>query len=286
MKSLDDLVVGIDLGTSMVKAGIYTFDGVPVASSSAPLGVNHLAPGRTEQDLDEFYRVAAQQCRRCVVESGVGPDGVRAVAFSAQMAGVGIVDRHHAPLAPFDSWLDTRCGVVVEELAPLADDVIASAGCAPTISIGPKMAWWHRNRPEVCEAAASFVTAAGYVAAIACGRDGDSAFIDPTHLHFASVSDVANARWNDELVESFGLNHELLPEIVESTDIVGHLTATARPTSGSERERRSPPAVATRRRVPSARAHSNPARRSTSRAPQRCSRPEPTSSSPTSRTAR
>ena len=227
MSAPADLVVGIDLGTSMVKAGIYTLEGVRVASSNAPLGVNHLAPGRTEQDLDEFYRVAALQCRRCVVESGIDPDGVQAIAFSAQMAGVGIVDRHHAPLAPFDSWLDTRCGDVVEELAPLADDVIASAGCAPTISIGPKMAWWQRNCPEVCEAAASFVTAAGYVTAIACGRDGNSAFIDPTHLHFASVSDVANARWNAELVESFGLNHELLPEIVESTDIVGQLTATA-----------------------------------------------------------
>lgn len=227
MSALDDVVVGVDLGTSMVKVGIYTLDGIAIASSSAPLHVNHLAPGRTEQDLDEFYRVAAQQCRRCVVDSGTDPRAVQAIAFAAQMAGVGIVDADHAPLVPFDSWLDTRCGDVVNDLTRLADEVIASSGCAPTISIGPKMAWWHRNHPEVCDAAASFVTAAGYVTAIACGRDGHSAIIDPTHLHFTSVADVAHARWNDDLIEAFGLDPDLLPEIVESTDIVGHLTAVA-----------------------------------------------------------
>lgn len=223
----EGLVVGVDLGTSMVKAGIYTLDGVAVALSSAPLTVIHLAPGRIEQDLDEFYRVAAQQCRRCVIDSGIDPAAVQAVAFSAQMAGVGIVDEHHAPLAPFDSWLDTRCGEVVGDLAPLADEVTASSGCAPTISIGPKMLWWQRNRPHICDAAASFVTAAGYLAAIACGRDGASAFIDPTHLHFASVTDVANARWSPALIDAFGLDPNLMPEIIESTEIVGHLTARA-----------------------------------------------------------
>ncbi len=225
MNVSDGLVVGVDLGTSMVKVGIYTLDGVAVALSSAPLRVNHLAPGRIEQDLDEFYRVAAQQCRRCVVDSGIDPAAVQAIAFAAQMAGVGIVDERHAPLAPFDSWLDTRCGEVVDELAPLADEVTASSGCAPTISIGPKMVWWQRHRPDVCDAAASFVTAAGHLAATACGRD--RAFIDPTHLHFASVTDVANARWNLGLVEAFGLDPDLLPEIIESTEIVGGLTPSA-----------------------------------------------------------
>ena len=65
----------------MVKAGIYTLDGIAIASSSAPLHVNHLAPGRTEQDLDEFYRVAAEQCHRCVVDSGIDPHAVQAIAF-------------------------------------------------------------------------------------------------------------------------------------------------------------------------------------------------------------
>ena len=40
-----------------------------------------------------------------------------------------------------------------------------------------KMVWWQRHRPEICEAAASFVTAAGFVAGVASGREGTSAFI-------------------------------------------------------------------------------------------------------------
>lgn len=223
----DDLVIGVDLGTSMVKVGVYTVAGRCVGTSSSPLGVHHVAPGRTEQDLDEFYRAAAAQCRRCLDEFDVEPSAVKAIAFSAQMAGVGIVDAKHRPLAPFDSWLDTRCAGIVDELSVHAPEVIASAGCAPTISIGPKMAWWQRHHPEVCDQAASFVTAAGFVAAVACGRDGASAFIDPTHLHFTSVADVARARWNPGLIDAFAIDGGLLPEIVESTDVVGTLTDTA-----------------------------------------------------------
>ena len=54
-----DAVLGIDLGTSVVKAGVYGFDGVMHASGSCPLRLTHSGPGRAEQDLDDFYAAAA-----------------------------------------------------------------------------------------------------------------------------------------------------------------------------------------------------------------------------------
>lgn len=223
-----DAVLGIDLGTSVVKAGIYGLDGSLVGIASRPIGLHRSADGGTEQDLDEFYRAAAAAARECLATSRCAPHRIVAIAIAGQMAGVGIVDERHRPLAPFDSWLDTRCSDIVDEIsASVGDRVMSIAGCAPTISIGPKMAWWLRQRPDICSAAASFVTAAGYVAGVAAGLTGRQAFIDPSHLHFTAAADVGRSKWDDVLVDAIGLDQRLLPTIVESTSFVGELTREA-----------------------------------------------------------
>lgn len=223
-----DAVLGIDLGTSVVKAAVHTLDGDVRAHASRPVALHQLGAGRVEQDLEEFYAAATAVTQECLAESGIDPRRIGCLAVAGQMAGVGLVDRAHRPLAPFDSWLDTRCGDVVRELAENHGDVIAAtSGCAPTVSIGPKMVWWARHRQALCADAASFVTAAGYVAGRAAGLAGSEAFIDQSHLHFTSVADVGTGRWDDHLVGLTGVPADLLPRIVDSTTIVGELTTQA-----------------------------------------------------------
>jgi xylulokinase len=221
-------VMGIDLGTSQVKAGLYGIDGTMLALAAVSVPLRQPAVGRAEQDLDGFLNAAAHASRQCMADADTPVDSVESLAIAGQMAGVGLVDRHHRPLAPYDSWLDTRCSEVAAELDKnLGERITATTGCAPTISIGPKMAWWQRHQARTCADAASFVTAAGHVAASAAGLSGAEAFIDPTYLHFTSVADGAVDEWDAELVSAVGLDDRLLPRIVASTDIVGHLTAKA-----------------------------------------------------------
>ena len=221
-------VMGIDLGTSQVKAGLYKADGTMIASAAVSVPLRQPSAGRAEQDLDGFVTAAAQASRRCMLDSAIPVQAVEALAVAGQMAGVGLVDRNNRPLAPYDSWLDTRCAEVAADLQQrLGNRIAATAGCAPTTSIGPKMVWWQRHRPRTCADATSFVTAAGYVAATAAGLGGDQAFIDPTYLHFTSVADVATDQWDADLVTAVELDGRLLPHIVASTDIIGHLTSDA-----------------------------------------------------------
>jgi xylulokinase len=225
--AIADAVVGIDLGTSVVKVGIYTFDGVMQATVSQAVAITR-RDGRVEQDLGQFYDSAAAATRACLAGSKFPAERVAAMAVTGQMAGIGIVDARHRPLAPFDSWLDSRCAEIVAEITDeLGRRVAGTAGCAPTVSIGPKMAWWQRHDPGLCKRAASFVTAGGFVAARAAGLPGSQAFIDSSYLHFTSVADTARGQWDDLLVEAVGVNPDLLPVITDSTAIVGGLTRQA-----------------------------------------------------------
>lgn len=223
-----DAVLGVDLGTSAAKAGIFTLDGVQHGEGTSAIELRRLGQGHVEQDLDGFYDAFVAATRQALETSRFPVDRIGGMAVAGQMAGVGIVDADHRPLAPFDSWLDSRCGSVVQDITEeFGDRIAATSGCAPTLSIGPKMVWWLRNKSLVCEQASSFVTAAGYVAGRAAGLSGDQAFIDPSHLHFTSVADVGAATWDEDLAAALQIPRHLLPTIIESTDIVGHLTPQA-----------------------------------------------------------
>jgi xylulokinase len=115
--------------------------------------------------------------------------------------------------------------VILDEISPeLAHLIIVSSGCPPTISIGPKMAWWSKYQQDTTDRATKFVTAAGYVAGRAAGLAGEEAFIDPTYLHFASVTNNADAKWDLNLARTLGIPERLLPRVVAADSQVGRLT--------------------------------------------------------------
>jgi xylulokinase len=220
--------MGIDVGTSSVKAGLYTLDGTCLGVEAAPVALDRAADGAVTQDLDGLYAAAAQASREAMAASQLEAGQVAALAVDGQMAGLGLVDADHRPVAPYDSWLDARCEAVLNELpGDLAQAILRRSGCAPTISGGPKMAWWARYKPAVTARAAKFVTAGGYVAGRAVGLPGHEAFIDPTYLHFQSVADGAAGTWAPDLAQAMGIPQALLPRIVGCSDVVGHLMPAA-----------------------------------------------------------
>ncbi|MDR1825740.1 MAG: hypothetical protein LBR27_10530 [Bifidobacteriaceae bacterium] len=221
-------VLGIDVGTSSVKAGLYTLEGGPLAVAAVPVALDRAADGAVTQDLDGLYAAAAQATQAALAKAGLAPGAVAAMAIDGQMAGLSLVDGSHRPVVPYDSWLDSRCSAVLERIGPdLARRILLGSGCAPTISGGPKMAWWARYRPAVMAQTAKFTTAGGYVAGKAVGLSGDQAFVDPTYLHFLSVSDNAAGGWDPSLADALGVPQRALPRVVPCSEVVGGLTPAA-----------------------------------------------------------
>ena len=105
----DELLIGVDLGTSVVKAALYTPDGVALATAEQATTLRQPAPGVAEQDPDEFVAAALAVIREVVEASGCAPGAVAAVAFAGQMGGLlGIDERWQAITPWYVSTLDTR----------------------------------------------------------------------------------------------------------------------------------------------------------------------------------
>jgi xylulokinase len=218
-------LIGVDLGTSGTKAALYQTDGLLVAEASAEVPLYYPKPGVVEQENDDFYWTAAKTVKQTIMESGVEPGQVAAIAFDSQMAGVGTIDENFEPVTRFDSWLDMRCQPYIEFLDKNYGDLVTRlTGCPPTCDHGPKILWWKEERPAEFARIAKFVMPAGYVAGKMAGLKAGEAFIDYTYLHFSGLSDALAGTWSSELCTIYGLDMDVLPHIVEPWRVVGQVT--------------------------------------------------------------
>jgi xylulokinase len=223
-----NLLIGVDLGTSGTKAALYRTDGTLVAEASMEVPVYYPRPGVVDQENDDFYTTAAQTVRRCVEESGIDPRSVAGIAFDSQMAGVGSVDDNYKPATRFDSWLDMRCKPYIEWMDQEAGEKVTRlSGCPPTCDHGPKMLWWKNEEREAYKRVTKFLMPAAYVAGRMANLKGDEAFIDYTFIHFSGFSDAVNGVWSKELCQTFDLDMEKLPRIVDPWEIIGEVTGQA-----------------------------------------------------------
>lgn len=223
--------VGCDLGTMGTKAAVVTLDGRILGQHFEEVAINTPRPGVVEQSLQAIEDSAHRSIRAALAAAGSGVE-VGGVAFSGQMSGIGGVDERFNPATHFDSWLDSRCAPYIERMGNVGDRVTELSGCPPTYSHGPKMLWWRHERPEDFERIAKFVVPGAYVAARLAGLGVESAFIDRTYLHFSNLADTAASVWSEELLGAFGIDRQLLPEIVDPLDIVGSVCERAARATG------------------------------------------------------
>lgn len=222
------ILVGVDLGTSGIKAALYRVDGKKLAESSIEVPIYYPKPGVVEQENDDFYKTAAIAVKQCVSQSGIDPRDIAAIAFDSQMAGVGSVDENYQPATRFDSWLDMRCQPYIEWMSKEAGEKVTNlTGCPPTCDHGPKMLWWKNEHPDEYNRVVKFLMPSAYVAGTMAGLKGDEAYIDYTFIHFSAFSDARKGEWSHELCDIFQLDRSKLPRILEPWHIIGEVQQKA-----------------------------------------------------------
>lgn len=229
-------VMGIDVGTSGIRAGILADDGELLATAFADCRLLRTPEGWIEQDMDDMYVGTCHVVRQCLAESGVIPTSIAAIAVSGQMAGIGAVDREWNPVGRYDSWLDSRCLDTLKGMDTAhRDEMFRLTGCPPTYHHGSKILWWREYAPYVFGSVAKFVVPAVYVAGRLGGLSSEDAFIDDTYLHFSGFADTAERCWSPRLIDIFGMDPLKLPRIVRPWDVVGEVTARGAKDSGLAR---------------------------------------------------
>lgn len=214
--------IGIDIGTTGVRAGVYGEDFHLLGNGQGKSIIRKGSAGEIFQEADEIYVETASAVREAIENAGIDPKSVACISFDGQMAGVMAVDENWNAITPYDSWLDTRCFEQVHEIQERARELVMQrTGNIPSYNHGPKILWWKEIRPDIYRKVRSFVQPGAYVAGRLSGLKGAEAFIDWTYLHFSGFADNRALKWDEELTALFDVHRDKLPRIVSPLTLVG-----------------------------------------------------------------
>ena len=218
-------LIGVDLGTSVVKTSLFNTEGRLKADATRATGLNQPAPGKADQSGEDFVVATLETVREVVERAGIAPSSVAAIAFDGQMAGAMGIDRDWNALTPwYPSALDNRYLPYIDEMVARAGgQVVALNGSLPFMA--PRMLWWQDKHPDLYRCIHKVLMLANYVAGRLADLRADDAFIDPSYLTWIGVSDTEGRRWSEELADVCGIPLAKLPRIVPSTEVIGRLSA-------------------------------------------------------------
>ena len=225
----DELLLGVDVGTTNVKALVFDTAGKLRAAGSTPTPVRQPRPGWAEYDPETLWGTVAAVVRQALGQ--VDARRVRGVAV-ASMAEAGLlVDGAGRALTPIIAWYDSRSDPQYRWWLDRvgADTFLPVAGNRPNPIFGVfKLMWLRDNAADVYASAARWLHVADYVAA----RLGGAPATDYSLATRTMLLDLPRLRWADAIVDAAGLRRDLLPDLVPSGARSGSLGAEAAAATG------------------------------------------------------
>ena len=213
------MFLGIDIGTSGVKAVVLDQHGSVVGQGTAALTVQRPHPLWSEQDPDAWWKatIAAVQAIDPSVRRSV-----RGIGLAGQMHGATLLDADDRPLRPAILWNDGRCFAecaALERAVPKLRTI--SGNIAMPGFTAPKLLWVREHEPEIFAKIATVLLPKDYVRLLMTG-DKASDLSDSAGTLWL---DVGGRCWSDEILTACGLTQAQMPALYEGTEITGTLTA-------------------------------------------------------------
>ena len=213
------MYLGIDLGTSAVKACVMDASGTVVASASAGLTVQHPFDGASEQDCADWWAAT------CAAIGGIAPElrgQVRALGLSGQMHGAVVLDADHRPIRPVILWNDARAEAECAAMLDAVPEAGQIGGVPPMPGFtAPKILWLSRHEPAAHARIAHVLLPKDYIGL----RLHGTLVTDPTDASGSAWYDSGARCWSAALCKASATDPAWLPEVRHGSEIGGLLRA-------------------------------------------------------------
>ncbi len=226
-------LIGLDLGSTSLKAVAYDLDGNRVAAASRPTERRHPDPAHPEWTVwppERIWAGAAEALRE--VAGGLGdPRAIRAVAVTGMGVDGVPVDAQGRWLYPFISWLDPRT-------EPQRRWWLERIGAGRQFSISGnqlwavmsalRIRWMMEHEPAVMAKAKKWLLIEDFINAMLCGRWATDYSMASNTL----LLDQRTRAWSGEVLALSGIDPSLLPDPLPSGTVLGGVTRTAAEATG------------------------------------------------------
>lgn len=227
------MLLGLDCGSTAIKAVLFRDDGTSVATGSRRMNPLQPAPGRIEQDMDGLWQAAAEAIREALEQAGPGSArDVAAIGVTGHGDGLYLTDAAGRPLGNGIQSVDSRAHAVTAgwDAAGVIDAVVAITAQRPyAYAATSLLAWVGQNEPERFAAIGHLMFCKDWLRYRLTG----TVATDPTDASTAFTNARTQA-YDRDLLALLGLEavRTALPPIRPSSGTIGTVTQAAADATG------------------------------------------------------
>ncbi|NIF30902.1 xylulokinase [Enterobacter sp. Cy-643] len=210
------MYLGIDIGTSELKALLIDGQGEILGSAHAALTVQRPHPHWAEQDPEAWWQATQQVVSTLRQQMPDAWARIRAIGLSGQMHGAVLLDDQENVLRPCILWNDTRSAEQCARLTAEHPEFLTISGnlVMPGFT-APKLRWVAEHEPEIFSRVDKVLLPKDYLRWRLSG-----AFVsDPSDAAGTLWLDVAKRDWSDKLLAATGLTRSQMPRLVEGSEV-------------------------------------------------------------------
>lgn len=216
-------LLGVDLGTSGTKTVLFDENGQTLASKTIEYPLLQPKNGWAEQDPKFWYDATIDSIKSVLQTSKVNSEDVVALSIAGQMHGLVMLDKNGKVLRNSILWCDARTQKQCDEITALVGKqrlIEINANPALTGFTAPKILWVRENEPEIYKECATILLPKDYVRYMLTGEKA----MEISDASGTNLLDITNRVWSDEILEKLSIEKSLMPPIIESSAIAGHIT--------------------------------------------------------------
>ena len=219
-------LLGLDLGTSSLKALLVDEAGRTVGTGSAEYPILHPQPDYAEQDPGDWQRAAAVAAHQALAGLGDAAKYLRAIGVSGQMHGTVLLDASGQLLAPAVIWPDRRSQRQVQEISELigAGRLIDLTGSPMAAGFqAATLRWMQQQKPALWRRVRHVLPPKDYLRWWLTGE----LHTDPSDAAGTLLLDARTRDWSSEILTALQIDPHLLPRVKPSLSVAGPLGRAA-----------------------------------------------------------
>lgn len=216
-----DMYLGLDIGTSSVKAVLIDDKQKIIATKTSPLTVSRPNPGWSEQDPEHWWKAATRAVLAIKRERSKEIAAVEGIGLSGQQHGATLLDKSGKVLRPAILWNDARSFAECKEIeARESRSRDISGNVAMAGFTAPKLVWVHKHEPRVFGKVAKVLLPKDYVRYRMTGEYAS----DMSDSSGTLWLDIAGRKWSQALLDATDMRLDQMPMLYEGTEATGRLT--------------------------------------------------------------
>jgi len=228
---LSNYLLGIDLGTNACKAALFDTHGRLAAEASCEIPIQQQKPEWAEQDPASWWKTATRVIKQVLASTKSTGEEIIGIGVDSQRRSVVPLDSMGQELMNSIVWLDRRAEHQFREIEKRfsRDAILEMTGLQLNQSAtAAKILWIKENRPSVFRKTSKFLCAKDFLVY----RLTENISTDYSMASKTLLFDINALKWSQIICENLKIPVETLPQVFESTEVVGEIVTEAAKSTG------------------------------------------------------